>query len=76
MSRCFPSHPRAAVSQLHFFHCLSYSLLQFRNVTFAYPSRPEQPILTDFSCVIEPGKCLQLDPWKYGSPSIGCMVIK
>jgi hypothetical protein len=29
--------------------------IEFRNVTFAYPSRPDQPVLRDFSVVIEPG---------------------
>ena len=29
--------------------------VEFRNVTFAYPSRPDVPVLRDFSLAIEPG---------------------
>lgn len=34
--------------------------IEFRNVTFRYPSRPEPPALTDFSCRIEPGETVAL----------------
>ena len=30
--------------------------IEFRNVTFTYPSRPEQKILDNFSAVFEEGK--------------------
>ena len=32
--------------------------IEFRNVYFAYPSRPEAPVLIDFSLTIEPGQCV------------------
>jgi ATP-binding cassette subfamily B protein len=34
--------------------------LRLENVTFAYPTRPEQPALLDFTLTIEPGRCLAL----------------
>ena len=34
--------------------------IEFRNVTFRYPSRPEEPILRNFSLVIEAGKSVAL----------------
>lgn len=30
--------------------------VEFRNVTFAYPSRPDSPVLRDFSLVVEAGQ--------------------
>jgi ATP-binding cassette subfamily B protein len=34
--------------------------LRLERVTFAYPTRPEQPALQDFTLNIEPGRCLAL----------------
>lgn len=34
--------------------------IEFRNVNFSYPTRPELQILKDFSCVMEPGKTTAL----------------
>ena len=34
--------------------------LQFRNVCFHYPSRPELKVLKDFTCTFEPGKTTAL----------------
>jgi ATP-binding cassette, subfamily B (MDR/TAP), member 1 len=34
--------------------------VEFKNVTFAYPSRPDQVVLKDFSLVIEPGTTVAL----------------
>lgn len=34
--------------------------IEFRNVTFAYPHRPDQIVLQNFSCVIEPGQSAAL----------------
>ncbi|MEJ2530954.1 MAG: ABC transporter transmembrane domain-containing protein [Halioglobus sp.] len=35
-------------------------LLRLERVTFAYPTRPEQPALQDFTLAIEAGRCLAL----------------
>jgi len=35
-------------------------LVQFENVTFAYPSRPQQSVLSEFSLEIEPGHTVAL----------------
>lgn len=34
--------------------------LQFRNVCFQYPSRPELKVLKDFTCTFEAGKTTAL----------------
>ena len=34
--------------------------LRLEQVTFAYPTRPEQPALREFTLTIEPGRCLAL----------------
>lgn len=34
--------------------------LRLERVTFAYPTRPEEPALRDFTLTIEPGRCLAL----------------
>ncbi len=34
--------------------------IEFRNVTFAYPSRPDSPALRDFTLAIEPGETIAL----------------
>ena len=34
--------------------------LAFQNVTFRYPTRPEQPAVSDFSLVVEPGETVAL----------------
>src|SRR5690606_27317513 len=34
--------------------------IEFRNVSFSYPSRPEVPVLRDVSCLIEAGKTTAL----------------
>lgn len=34
--------------------------LRLEQVTFAYPTRPDQPALRDFTLTIEPGRCLAL----------------
>lgn len=33
-------------------------VVEFRNVTFAYPSRPDEPVLRNFSLTIQPGAWL------------------
>lgn len=38
----------------------SRGALSFRNVNFSYPSRPDQPILRDFSLDIKPGETVAL----------------
>ncbi len=38
----------------------SNGALEFQNLTFAYPSRPDRPILEDVQLVIEPGEKLAL----------------
>jgi ABC-type multidrug transport system fused ATPase/permease subunit len=30
--------------------------IEFKNVTFRYPTRPEQKVLDDFTCTFEEGK--------------------
>jgi ATP-binding cassette subfamily B (MDR/TAP) protein 1 len=34
--------------------------IEYRNVTFAYPSRPDSIVLRDFSLTVEPGQCVGL----------------
>lgn len=34
--------------------------IEFKNVNFSYPSRPEDKVLNNFSCVFEPGKTTAL----------------
>ncbi|RYG50599.1 ATP-binding cassette domain-containing protein, partial [archaeon] len=34
--------------------------IEFRNVSFAYPTRPHQPVLQNFSLTIEPGQTVAL----------------
>jgi ATP-binding cassette, subfamily B (MDR/TAP), member 1 len=34
--------------------------IAFEGVTFAYPSRPDQPVLQEFSLTIEPGQTVAL----------------
>lgn len=34
--------------------------IEFRNVTFAYPTRPTEPVLSNFSIIVEPGENLAL----------------
>ena len=34
--------------------------VEFRNVNFSYPTRPEEKVLKDFSCVFEQGKTTAL----------------
>ena len=38
--------------------------LSFHKVTFAYPSRPEQPALTEVNFTVPEGKIVALGPWK------------
>eukprot|EP00124_Ichthyophonus_hoferi_P000184 Ihof_evm21s6 gene=Ihof_evmTU21s6 len=49
--------------------------IEFREVDFTYPSRPEQPVLTKFSLKAEPGQVLALcGPSGSGKSTIGNLV--
>jgi ABC-type sugar transport system ATPase subunit len=52
-------------------------LIQFQGVRFAYPSRPHDPVLLDFSLVIEPGTTLALvGPSGSGKSTIVGLVLR
>jgi ABC-type multidrug transport system fused ATPase/permease subunit len=37
-----------------------FGRITFENVSFTYPTRPDLPVLKDFSCVFEAGKTTAL----------------
>jgi ABC-type multidrug transport system fused ATPase/permease subunit len=37
-----------------------FGRIRFENVSFTYPTRPDLPVLKDFSCVFEAGKTTAL----------------
>ncbi len=52
------SSPREAtgVTNLHIRRIRSAGRIEFKNVTFSYPSRPNVPVLKNFSLIIEAGE--------------------
>ena len=51
--------------------------IEFRNVTFAYPSRPNQTVLKDFSLIIAPGTTVALcGPSGSGKSTIAALLMR